>query len=475
MQAYTAHYINADWELKSIVLALHHTTESHTGENLKALFTYVTEKWKASDKAIAATTDGAANFLKAARELKEEHLLDEQVRCACHTIHLCVTQALEGKHIPEAEPTVAPLLRRIRKLVSDVRDSGVAAQELMAMQVAHPAVYVEQLIRDEEAKAMAAEEMLDDDGRAPSPSRLKLLRDVCTRWGRTYDCLTRLLQLRVPFEAALEKIHHNDWRLTDADWTVVSQLVCVLRPFANVTKTLAGEKSPTISLVWPKISALFAFLGPRDDQGRFTKYLAYEPAVQNVVRSLFVGLSLDDRFAKPGRAQQFAALLDPRTHRLGFLGHERRAQRERDDVIDQFVQYARQFYDDAPSVEVEADDEQMDQSAEEHLGLEPVEVKRAAPRRVLETPVEHEWREYFKEPEIIDSANPLLWWKEHESKFPKLAQLAKRYLCIPASSAPSERTFSNMNIVVSNRRARLLPARAERLCLLRLNREYLPQ
>lgn len=35
--------------------------------------------------------------------------------------------------------------------------------------------------------------------------------------------------------------------------------------------------------------------------------------------------------------------------------------------------------------------------------------------------------------------NPLLWWKQHEKSLPILATLARYTLCIPATSAPSER------------------------------------
>lgn len=69
--------------------------------------------------------------------------------------------------------------------------------------------------------------------------------------------------------------------------------------------------------------------------------------------------------------------------------------------------------------------------------------------------------------------DPLDWWKLNGDRFPCLSRLARRFLSIPASSAPSERVFSRMNIVIGKRRARLLPEKTEQLTLLDMNKNLL--
>ncbi len=56
--------------------------------------------------------------------------------------------------------------------------------------------------------------------------------------------------------------------------------------------------------------------------------------------------------------------------------------------------------------------------------------------------------------------NPLLWWRDNALKFPTLAKLARMYLAIPATSAPSERIFSVASRVISKFRGGLDPQMA---------------
>jgi hypothetical protein len=62
---------------------------------------------------------------------------------------------------------------------------------------------------------------------------------------------------------------------------------------------------------------------------------------------------------------------------------------------------------------------------------------------------------------------PLTWWKLNEHRYPLLATLARRTLCIPATSAPSERIFSSAGLTITNLRARLTGDNAAMLIFLR--------
>ncbi|KAK0155232.1 Zinc finger BED domain-containing protein 1 [Merluccius polli] len=64
--------------------------------------------------------------------------------------------------------------------------------------------------------------------------------------------------------------------------------------------------------------------------------------------------------------------------------------------------------------------------------------------------------------------NPLQWWKAQEN-LPLLSSLAKKYLCIPATSVASERVFSTAGDIVSAQRSVLRHDHGDQLILLKKN------
>ena len=72
-------------------------------------------------------------------------------------------------------------------------------------------------------------------------------------------------------------------------------------------------------------------------------------------------------------------------------------------------------------------------------------------------------------PQKMHESDPLMWWRDRWRMYPTLWKLARRFLAIPATSAPSERAFSTAGNLVSLRRASLKVDRVSDLLLLKEN------
>ena len=76
--------------------------------------------------------------------------------------------------------------------------------------------------------------------------------------------------------------------------------------------------------------------------------------------------------------------------------------------------------------------------------------------------IEEEFKRYMLEPQTNWRVNDVMqWWSDHEANFPHIALLALKYVAIPASSAPSERVFSQLKLVIDCKRWRMDAGRVE--------------
>ena len=65
-------------------------------------------------------------------------------------------------------------------------------------------------------------------------------------------------------------------------------------------------------------------------------------------------------------------------------------------------------------------------------------------------------KKYLALPRIERQDDPIKWWFEvGKAQFPMLFQGAQKYLCMTATSVPSERVFSRAGNVLTNKRASL--------------------
>ncbi|EXX77318.1 hypothetical protein RirG_024890 [Rhizophagus irregularis DAOM 197198w] len=76
---------------------------------------------------------------------------------------------------------------------------------------------------------------------------------------------------------------------------------------------------------------------------------------------------------------------------------------------------------------------------------------------------------YLQQKQIRLKDDPLKWWSVNEVILPVLAQIARKYLSIPAASVPSERLFSDAGNHISARRTRLSPDLVDKMLFLKRN------
>ncbi|KYQ58113.1 Zinc finger BED domain-containing protein 1, partial [Trachymyrmex zeteki] len=82
---------------------------------------------------------------------------------------------------------------------------------------------------------------------------------------------------------------------------------------------------------------------------------------------------------------------------------------------------------------------------------------------------ESQLQAYLTKPQLRFNLDYLKWWKARADRFPILSNLARKYLCIPATSANSERTFFTAGNIVTPKRS-LFPENVNMLVFLYQNR-----
>ena len=83
--------------------------------------------------------------------------------------------------------------------------------------------------------------------------------------------------------------------------------------------------------------------------------------------------------------------------------------------------------------------------------------------------IEAELQNFLREAPPPLDCTPTDWWKVNGIRFPRLAKLARRYLCITATLVPSERVFSAAALTVTRLRSHLTPEHVNMLIFLNKN------
>ncbi|KAJ4930290.1 hypothetical protein JOQ06_019295 [Pogonophryne albipinna] len=256
-------------------------------------------------------------------------------------------------------------------------------------------------------------------------------------------------------------------------WVLLEELTQGLQPFQCATVYLSGQEYATASCLPQLVKGL----------QRSTQQTRFETgAGKAFLASAEKGINerwgcLNTISAEKENPIVLSASLDPRFRKLKFMGAEdgTRVQGSIEvlaikEVRGSEIQGCEQVHQQRVSVPGRGDKSALDnllQSDTDSLSEEEDESHEDQKLQMARSEVQM----YFAEPAIHKKDDPLRWWRENKGRFPVLSKLARSFLCIPATSTPSERIFSVAGNICSQKRASLSRDHVEMLTFLHFNPE----
>lgn len=404
----TCHFIQG-WSMQTVLLGCTRFLGRHTADNITVKYHETLDHYALDGKVTNIITDNASNMIKAFRlpgfdvELENEEsdsdddddVEDDENEILAANLSECMV------YLPQHDSCFA---HTIQLVVKDGFKNAKAINKVLAK-----AASIVSYVR----KSVNASEILEGERR--------LQAKVATRWNSELKSIRSLM--RVP----VEKLQLLDCQqLNSYDRLLLNDLIEILTPFEEATDATQGQNIVTGSFIIPCIRGLRASLN--------SLTLKYQSSmVADLLASLNQRMSCYE-----GRIHFIcAAILDPR-FKLEWCDSKEESLNMKSKFIEIF---SNELYDVLRPTSEMADPTEQPQPKRSRL-FSYLSSSASTSSQRIDDPEESEVTLYLSEPVLPEDTNPLDFWNLNGSKFPKLLNLAKHYLSIPASSAPVERLFS---------------------------------
>ncbi|KAK9705574.1 hypothetical protein RND81_07G067300 [Saponaria officinalis] len=439
----TAHFVDANWKLTSLVLNFCHM-EHHSGKEIYILLLKLIREWGIENKVFSLTLDNASSNDKAQDYLKATLngcgcLLNEgkffHVRCVAHVLNLVVKDGLK---------VINHAVVKIRESVKHVKASeGKKIHFRSAVE----------LVGLKETKA--------------------LWLDVPTRWNSTYLMLDRALIYRDAFNKLNLVDKAYIYCPDNFEWEMVEKIRDVLGPFNDITELFSGSDYPTANLYFENVWRIAMLL----------KELVRVQSHDEVLRKM--AMDMQKKFDKYwadsdednyGTLFGFAMVLDPRC-KLHFLKYcykklfddEMKARAKVHDIQYKMEMLLREYknYNTSTSSSPSSDAEN---NAE--IGARSQTLKRKFTfcedydRNEVDTSCEKSKLSIYLEDDRVDrrtNLDILEYWKQNEGRYGELAHMAREILSVPLTTVASESTFSIGGRLLNKWRTSYIPENVEAL------------
>ena len=247
------------------------------------------------------------------------------------------------------------------------------------------------------------------------------------------------------------------------DIDVLQSIDQALSPLSSLTDILSGEEYVTVSAVMPMMQLIDnKLLKETDDDTQITKDI--KQRIKQDLRKRYTNTELGEVMD----ILKAASFLDPRFKCKYLQDTEVRAIKER--LVDEVASVRLRQEGESP--QTPSTSQGPPPAKKRNLGTmfkEEEEGQDQMPILSPEQQINAELDAYVSAPKLDPEEDPLAWWKIQTPSYPILCKLVKKYLCVCATSAASERLFSTSGKIVTPLRACLKPDKVDMLVFLSRN------
>ena len=276
--------------------------------------------------------------------------------------------------------------------------------------------------------------------------------------------LNTAIKLRIPITAvcATQQMDPSmkDIALTQEDWVTLNALQDFFYIFVKPSQKLQASIYPTLNFAIPQYLKMINKLRALQEEVGISSTIGMACIAANKKLTEYYTLTTNQRWSHSG----VATICDPRMNFSVFnslwpsSAEEVKRNRVKQQFHDVFIRYNdHQFRVNEERREFEEESVQL---ATEPDSDDDLYMSHS-------TYQEPEWKRWLVEPRPGPTTDILKYWAAKQYQYPIIAAIARDHLAIPATSAPSERVFSNGADILTKKRNRLSPETLRYLLCLR--------
>ncbi|XP_040051808.2 E3 SUMO-protein ligase ZBED1 [Gasterosteus aculeatus] len=301
-----------------------------------------------------------------------------------------------------------------------------------------------------------------------------LIQSRKARWDTICDMFERLLEQRWAIKAVLSdrtitnRQEAQSLEIEDDCWQIIENFTPVLATLKWATTVISADTEVSISNIYPiTFSLIQTHLVPREND--VEQVSEFKLKVQDSLRN-HMEVDSSDLASKPAL---IASMLDPRHKHLSFLTPTGRlaAKVKLHDLVSKL---------DVITATVGPKDEQQEIPVTPDISqvAMPAQLRSDTKNTMMlllgdnysspyATDSEAQVDYYLRDIAPSLDINPLEWWRVNGPRFPKLATLARHYLCVPGVSLPS--LLSEAGQIFATMRTRLSPEHVDMMIFVNRN------